>query len=543
MNELTIVAAQINLFVGDIKGNAERIIEETQKISESHKPDIIVFPELTLTGYPPEDLLLRPGFYRRCDEALKHIQSQIGDTAIIIGYPQSIERKQYNKAAFIYQGKILADYSKQYLPNYEVFDEVRYFTPGKSSCVVDFKGYKLGIVICEDLWFPDPSKQAIDAGAECIISLNASPYDRHKVRARELMLAKRATEGHVPIIYTNLVGGQDELVFDGGSMVVDHQGIRCQQAAYYKEDYMVVTLKKDERVHVVAQPLPPRLSEEDNIYQTLVLGVRDYIEKNQFPGAIIGLSGGIDSALTLAIAVDAIGANRVHAVMMPTRYTSSISLKDAEQEAKTLGIEYSVIPIEPIFKAFLTALAPEFKNLPADTTEENLQARIRGMTLMAISNKKGFIVLTTGNKSEMSVGYATLYGDMAGGFSVLKDVPKTLVYRLARYRNQMTTHDIIPERVIERPPSAELAEDQKDEDSLPPYPVLDEILDRYVDQDQDPTAIYAAGLDKETVNRVIKMVNRNEYKRRQAPVGIRITQRAFGKDRRYPITSGYTKNI
>jgi NAD+ synthase (glutamine-hydrolysing) len=541
MKKFNIVAAQMNFLVGDIKGNTQRIIAEAQHANEHLNADLVVFPELALTGYPPEDLLFRPGFYKRCNIVLEEIKAAITNTAVVIGYPEKIGDKAHNAAIVIQNGKIIGHYAKQKLPNYEVFDEVRYFVPGDTACVVDINGVNAGIIICEDCWFTEPAATAVAAGADIIVSPNASPYDKHKVRVREDTLIQRANECKVPFVYVNCVGGQDEIVFDGGSMVISAEGERVQQAAYYREDRMLVEIEINDTLQIIPKKLPKRLSEEENIYQTLVLGVRDYITKNHFPGAIIGLSGGIDSALTLAITVDAIGADRVQTVMMPSRYTSSMSLEDAKTQAELLVVDYQIIEIDTIFECFLEHLAKPFAGLSVDSTEENLQARIRGTLLMALSNKKGSIVLTTGNKSEMSVGYATLYGDMAGGFSVLKDIPKTMVYRLAKYRNLISP--VIPERVIERPPSAELAADQKDQDSLPPYPVLDEILERYIEKDQDPHDIYAAGLDKDTVNRVVQMVNHNEYKRRQAPVGIRISQKAFGKDRRYPITSGYGRNI
>lgn len=541
MNKLTIVVAQINLLVGDINNNTQRIIREARQAKQQQDADIVLFPELAVCGYPPEDLLLRPGFYRRCQEALETIVDAAIDTVLVVGYPETDGTHYYNRLAVIDRGKIIATYTKQALPNYTVFDEMRYFTPGDQPCVVKINGIQVGFVICEDLWHADAANQSAKAGAQILLSPNASPYDRNKVRSREMTLTQRVTETGVPIVYANLVGGQDELVFDGGSMVINADGERCQQAAYFKEDHMVVEVIGKKALQILSQPLPKRFSEEETIYQALVLGVRDYIEKNHFPGAVLGLSGGIDSALTLAIAVDALGADRVQTLMMPTRYTADMSVDDAQQQAEIMGVQHRVIAIEKIFSQFLSDLAPIFNDLPVDTTEENLQARIRGMLLMAVSNKTGSIVLTTGNKSEMSVGYATLYGDMAGGFCVLKDIPKTLVYRLAKYRNQREL--VIPERVIEREPSAELRDNQKDQDSLPPYPVLDEILRLYIEEDADPVNICAAGLDKATVEKVVQLVDRNEYKRRQAPIGIRTTERAFGKDRRYPITSGYSRNL
>lgn len=537
---MKIALAQLDFLVGDIDGNAKRIIDITKQLSLKNI-DLIVFPELALSGYPPEDLLFRPGFYKRCERALASIIKNTKETAIIMGYPARDGKHHYNKAAFIQCGKIVAAYAKQELPNFTVFDEKRYFTPGDRSCVFKFKNMKIGLLVCEDLWHPTPIQKAKKAGAEFIISINASPFDKNQVRARETMLKKRVKETALPIVYCNLIGGQDELVFDGGSMTIDANGNRCQQAPYFEENIMVVDVKKQSH-HIVIEKkkLPKRLSQETQIYNALTLGVRDYIQKNRFPGALVGLSGGIDSALTLAIAADAIGADKVTAVIMPSRYTAKMSIEDAVIEAKALGVNYHVIEIEPILAVFLKTLAPLFKNTSSDTTEENLQARIRGMLLMALSNKFGKIVLTTGNKSEMSVGYATLYGDMAGGFSAIKDVPKTLVYKLSHYRNSIS--QIIPDRVITRAPTAELKPNQTDQDRLPPYDILDDILERYIEKDEEPTQLVNAGFEKKTVDDVVNMINRNEYKRRQAPIGIRLTQRAFGKDRRYPITSRYTRS-
>ncbi|OGT46683.1 MAG: NAD+ synthase [Gammaproteobacteria bacterium RIFCSPHIGHO2_12_FULL_38_11] len=537
---MRLAIAQLNFHVGDIYGNAERIIEETNKITKQHLVDCVIFPELALTGYPPEDLLFRPGFEKRCQKALLHIEKNIGETAIIIGYPERHGNLLYNKAAFIQGGKIMADYAKQELPNFTVFDEKRYFTPGLKPCVFEINNIKVGLLICEDIWHTNPIKQAKNAGAELIITINASPYDKNQIRARETILKQRTTETQLPIIYANIIGGQDELVFDGGSMVIDANGDRCQQARYFVEDIMIVEIEKNNNlIQIKPKKLPERVSQETQIYEALKLGVRDYIFKNNFPGAIIGLSGGIDSALTLAIASDAIGANNVITLIMPSPFTAQMSIDDAIAEANALGVKYHIISISTLLSNYLETLTPIFNNRIADTTEENIQARIRGTLLMAYSNKFGNIVLTTGNKSELSVGYATLYGDMAGGFSVLKDVPKTLVYTLSRYRNHLNS--VIPERVFTRAPTAELRHDQTDQDKLPPYDILDEILERYIEKDQEPSQIIAAGFNKETVDSVVRMINFNEYKRRQAPIGIRLTQRAFGKDRRYPITSGYTR--
>jgi NAD+ synthase (glutamine-hydrolysing) len=541
MKQLTIVGAQINLLVGDVEGNTQYIIETANRAYKENKADLVLFPELAITGYPPEDLLFRPALYRRIHQALQKIADEVKHTTVVVGYPDQIDGKCYNKAAVIGDGKILATYAKQELPNYHVFDEKRYFTPAHEPCVIKIKGVNIGILICEDLWFKEPPQQAVRAGAELLVCINASPFAQDKSHARRDVLAKQAVL-NVPIIYLNLIGGQDELVFDGGSMVMDRNAEIVRQAAYCQEELLVVEFDIEHQLKILnKQPLSPEPLDEEKIYRVLVLGVRDYIRKNHFPGAIIGLSGGVDSALTLAIAADAIGAENVAAVMMPSRFTSSISLEDAQSEAKALDVHYSIIDIEPVFKAFLNSLAAKFAGLPQDTTEENLQARIRGTLLMSISNKKGAIVLTTGNKSEMAVGYATLYGDMAGGFAVIKDVYKMMVYRLCKYRN--TISPVIPIRVLERAPSAELAAGQVDQDSLPPYHVLDEILERYIGKDEDPATIAAAGFDIAIVKKVVRMINRNEYKRRQAPLGIRITERAFGKDRRYPITSGFQKDI
>lgn len=541
MKKLVIVAAQLNLLVGDIEGNAERIIKATQSAYQTHKADLVLFPELALTGYPPEDLLFRPALYERVNQALDHITKNIKHTTAIIGYPEKKENHYYNKVAVIQAGKVIANYAKQELPNYTVFDEKRYFTPGTTPLIINIQGVNVGVLICEDTWFDTTVKKTVDAGAKLIVSLNASPFAQDKSHARRNLITKQSRQFNTPIVYVNLVGGQDELVFDGGSMAADHTGDIVQQAAYFKEALMPVAFDLKALSIFNKEPTPPEPLDEEKIYSALVLGVRDYIQKNQFPSALIGLSGGVDSALMLAIAVDAIGSERVNAVMMPSRYTSSMSLEDAESEASALQVAYSIVDIEPIFKSFTAGLSKEFKHFDTDTTEENLQARIRGTLLMALSNKKGGIVLTTGNKSEMAVGYSTLYGDMVGGFAPLKDILKTMVYRLAHYRNSLSP--VIPTRVLERAPSAELAPNQTDQDSLPDYVVLDDILERYIGLDQSPETICNAGFDQGLVRKVIKMINQNEYKRRQAPVGIRITHRAFGKDRRYPITSGYTKHL
>lgn len=534
---LRVAIAQLNFLVGDIEGNTKKIIEYTVKARDDLKADIIVFPEMAITGYPPEDLLLRPGLYKRVEKALRMIQNKATGIYLIVGYPAQVKEANYNQAALIYNEKILTIYNKQELPNYGVFDEKRYFQAGNRTCVVNIYGVNIALTICEDLWHPGPMAQAAQVSAQLMISINSSPFDMYKPFLREQIMSKRAKEGKMPIVYVNCVGGQDELVFDGGSMILNAKGEVTQHVAFFKEALVPVDFKIAPHLKPKQHDVLPVPHVEEHIYNALVLGVRDYIEKNNFPGAIIGLSGGIDSALTLAIAVDAIGSDRVEALSMPSRYTSNMSMEDSASEAKTLGVKHIIIDIEPIFKACLKSVANEFKNLPVDATEENIQARCRGILLMALSNKKSYIVLSTGNKSEMAVGYATLYGDMVGGFCVLKDVPKTMVYRLAEYRNKISK--VIPKRIITRPPSAELAAGQKDQDVLPPYPVLDAILERYVEKDESLRKIVAAGFDEKIVSKVLAMVDRNEYKRRQAPPGVRITARAFGRDRRYPITSGF----
>jgi len=534
--------AQLDMLVGDITKNTQSVIDAANKARDEERADVIVFPELTLTGYPPEDLLLRPSLDSRIETALARILAEVKGIHVVVGYPRRIDGELFNCASVIYQGKMLGEYAKQKLPNFLVFDDKRYFSEGRDACIVTIKGVNVGLSICEDIWHPEPTMQAKAAGAELILNLNASPYHIEKMGEREALLHKRATEVSLPIVYVNYMGAQDELVYEGGSFVVNAKGEKVSQAPWFEAGLYCVDMIVDEsqtiKVAPVAGAIAPALDVEASVYQAMVLGLRDYIEKNRFKGIVLGLSGGIDSALSLAVAVDAIGADRVQAVMMPYTYTSSISLHDAEEEANLLGVKYSVLPIESMVSAFTDVLAPEFEGYAKDTTEENLQARTRGVVLMAMSNKKGLMVLTTGNKSEMAVGYATLYGDMVGGYSVLKDVFKTLVFKLCRYRN--TLGYVIPERVITRPPSAELAPDQKDEDSLPSYDILDDILRMYIEEDQSAEAILATKkFDRETVYRVLRLVDVNEYKRRQSPTGVRITARGFGRDRRYPITNGW----
>jgi len=536
--EIRIVLAQVNPLVGDVPGNTRKVIEILATARGRHQADLVLLPELMLTGYPPEDLLLRPSLDGRIDAALAEIALHTRDIAMMIGYPRRRNGELLNMAGFFQDGRLVAEYAKQHLPNYQVFDEKRYFGQGRAPCLVEIKGIKAALSICEDIWHPQPMYQAREAGAELMLNINASPFHRGKQLERQQVIKERAREGNMPVVYLNQVGGQDELVFDGGSMVVDARGELRAQAPMFEEDLFVAALSWDSgELAAVAGPQVAAQELLPSVYNALVMGVRDYIGKNGFRGVVLGLSGGIDSALTLAVAVDALGPERVEAVMMPFRYTSQMSKDDAEEEARLLGVRYRSISIEPIFTAFMDQLAEEFADLPADKSEENIQARARGVLLMAISNKKGYLVLTTGNKSELAVGYCTLYGDMAGGFDVLKDVPKTLVFELSRYRNTLSR--VIPETVITRPPSAELAPDQKDEDSLPPYPVLDKILELYIEEDRSADTIIAAGFAPEDVHHVIRLVDINEYKRRQAAIGVRITRRGFGRDRRYPVTNGW----
>jgi len=536
---LRIAIAQINLLVGDIEGNAERILEWIMRARDEMQADVIIFPELALTGYPPEDLLLRPGLHERVKSVLQHLSSKVMGITALVGYPEKTERGIYNSVAVLENGECTRVARKNYLPNYSVFDEKRYFISADESCVFNVKGKQLGICICEDIWYAEPVKKVVEAGAELILNLNASPFHAQKSHEREDVVRQRVSEVKVPVIYANMVGGQDELIFDGQSFVIDADENLTHRFLAFEETLEIIDFDSKSLKPVTTSVVPP-LSEEASIYQALVTGVRDYVTKNGFPGVVIGLSGGIDSALTLSIAVDALGADKVEAVMMPSCYTLDMSVEDAKEQAEILGINFKVIPIEKPFNIFLELLSDEFAGKEVDATEENIQARCRGLLLMAISNKKGKMVLTTGNKSEMAVGYATLYGDMAGGYDVLKDVQKTLVFRLAEFRNSVSPN--IPQRVIDRPPSAELAPDQKDTDSLPAYEILDVILENYVELDMGLEDIVAAGFDRETVRRVLRLVDINEYKRRQAAPGIRITKRAFGRDRRYPITSGYGRS-
>lgn len=534
---LRIALAQVNQHLGDLPGNSARILETAARARDDLGAHVVVFPELTLTGYPPEDLLLRPGFRRQTACAFDALVRDLDGIVAVLGHAEEREGRLHNAAVAIADGRRLATYYKQHLPNYGVFDEKRYFEPGHEAVVIEVAGVRLGLTVCEDLWQAGVAAQARDAGAELILNLNASPFHIGKHLEREHILARAAAESGLGVVYVNQVGGQDELVFDGGSMVIDPEGRRVFRAPEFEPDLSLVAFEPGQPAWPVGADSVAPLEETAAVYRSLVLGVRDYVHKNGFPGAVLGLSGGVDSALTLAIAVDALGADQVEAVLMPSRYTSRMSVEDAIAEAQSLGVKHYMVPIEQPFEAFESALSEVFAGLPADTTEENIQARCRGVILMAMSNKSGRILLTTGNKSEVAVGYATLYGDMAGGFAPLKDVPKTLVYRLAAWRNGHG--QVIPTRVLERPPSAELRADQCDQDSLPPYEVLDPILERYIEDHQTPAEIAAAGFDRHTVYRVVRMVDHNEYKRRQAAPGVRISRRAFGRDRRYPITSAY----
>ncbi|MGP1928338.1 MAG: NAD+ synthase [Arsenophonus sp. NC-WZS1-MAG3] len=531
---LNIALAQLNWLVGDIEGNCERMLKEA-KAQQLQGADLILFSELALTGYPPEDLLFRPDFYQRCTKQLDRLKDASQNIAIVVGHPCWQSRKCYNALSFFWQCQIVAQYFKQQLPNYGVFDEQRYFHSANETCVISFKDYKLGFLICEDVWFDEPVDAIKAKGADVLIIINASPYNREKPHIRSTLLKSHCQRTQLPIVYLNQVGGQDELIFDGGSKVFNSKGKVTHYLVQFAEQVTICKFNDVEPLSV--GNIVKTLSPIAQIYEALVMATRDYINKNGFSGVILGLSGGIDSALTLAIAVDALGKDKVQAVIMPFKYTAEISIHNAKKQASLLGIEFIIVSIEAMYDAFMTSLSPLFTDMVLDTSEENLQARCRAIILMAISNKRGRLVLTTSNKSESAVGYTTLYGDMAGGFAVLKDVPKMLVFELAKYSN--TISPIIPKHVIERPPSAELAPGQRDQDNLPPYPVLDAILEGYIEQDKSVSELVAAGFDELIVRKVIKLVDINEYKRRQAPIGPRVTIRNFNKDRRYPITSAF----
>jgi NAD+ synthase (glutamine-hydrolysing) len=560
MDTLRLALAQSDLLVGDIAGNTTRLLALAGE-ARAAGAQLLLTPELAVAGYPPEDLLFHRGFRRQVDAALARFAAASGDggeggggglgIALLVGHPEYAGERIFNAATLYTGGREQVRHRKACLPNYRVFDEKRWFTPGTQPTVAEFQGFRLGVLVCEDLWEPEPAQLARSQGAEVLLVLNASPYEVHKQRAREDVARRRALDVCLPIVYCNLVGGQDELVFDGQSFVMDAEGRVTQRATAFAESLEMVEFRRaapGAALLPVAGRIAPELADEESVYRALVSGVRGYVGKTGFPGVVLGLSGGIDSALTLAIAVDALGADKVQAVMMPSRYTSQMSLDDAAAQARALGVKYSSIPIEGMFEAALASLAAEFAGRAPDATEENLQSRCRMLILMGISNKTGKMVLTTGNKSEMAVGYATLYGDMAGGFAPIKDCSKVLVYRLAAWRNAQGAASgvgargpVIPQRVIDRPPSAELRPDQKDSDSLPPYEVLDPILEAFIEEDLSVDEIVARGFERPTVARVLDLVQRNEYKRRQAPPGVRVSRRAFGRDWRYPITSGHRR--
>ncbi|GLR63988.1 NAD+ synthase [Marinospirillum insulare] len=544
MSGLRIYSAQISLLVGDIQANTQAIIQLANSLATSNQADLLLLPELTLTGYPPEDLLLRPALQGRIETGLQQLQEEVQGISLIVGYPRAKNGQLFNAAGVLHQGKWVAEYFKQLLPNEQVFDEERYFTAGQEACVVEINGCKLGILICEDLWQPEPAAATVTAGADVLLALNASPWHEGKQYER-LHLAQQHCQALArPLVYCNLVGGQDELLFDGASFALNAAGKVIAQAKALEEDGLLVNLQVSQQGWEASSNASSAIKSwpEDlaYLYGALVLGLKNYVNNSGFKGVVLGMSGGLDSALSAAIAVDALGADRVMGVMMPYHYTAAISIADAEEEARLLGVEYRVIPIAPMVESFMAGLADSFASTTKDATykdvtEENLQARCRGVLLMALSNKKGLMLLTTGNKSELAVGYCTLYGDMAGGFNAIKDVYKTKAFELCTWRNSQGY--VIPQRVIDRPPSAELAPDQKDEDSLPPYPVLDKLLQGYIEEDLSATDLITAGFKQEDVLRVVKLVDMNEYKRRQAAPGTRVTPKAFGKDRRYPLVN------
>jgi NAD+ synthase (glutamine-hydrolysing) len=531
--------AQLNLVVGDVDGNTSRIVAAANEARDRYRADLVMLPELAVSGYPPEDLLFHSGMRLQVAQSLERLKQEVRGITLITGYPDYSGTQIFNSAIVIRDGAVLANHRKACLPNYRVFDEKRYFTPGTDPTLIEINGIRAGVLVCEDAWDAEPARQAREAGAQVLLIINASPYEVDKQSMREQQVRQRIEETGVPVVFCNLIGGQDELVFDGNSFVMDAKGTVTQRAPAFTEGMYVVDLALDDSAGV--RPVPadvaPLQGQEESVYGALVQGTRDYVTKHRFPGVVMGLSGGVDSALTLVIAVDALGAERVHSVAMPSRYTSRMSKDDAALQAKNLHVKHSEISIEGMFEATLSALKDEFAGRAADTAEENIQSRCRGVLLMGISNKTGKMLLTTGNKSEMAVGYATLYGDMAGGFAPIKDCSKLLVYRLCRWRNAQG--EVIPARVIDRPPSAELRFDQKDTDSLPPYDILDPILEAFIEEDLSVDQIAARGFDRATVGRILDLVKRNEYKRRQAPPGVRVSGRAFGRDWRYPITSGY----
>lgn len=537
-NTITFALAQSHFLVGDITANAEKM--RTLAIqARAQGADVIIFPELSLLGYPPQDLLLRPSLSGRIKAALAKL-NDIEDIVMIVGYPHVDHHGTFNSAAILHNGHQKGFYHKQYLPNYGIFDERRYFDKGRNQVLFDYKGVTIGLLICEDLWEKNLITELKEQGADLVISLNASPFERDKQEMRKTMLTKRSSENKLPILYVNAVGGQDDLVFDGGSMVVQADGVIAHEASRFMAQLLLTTLDVETITFDTQIKAPLSLSRESEMYQALVVGLRDYVNHSGFTGVIVGLSGGIDSALTLCIAVDALGADKVYAVMMPYEYTSKISLEDAQAQARRLNVSYTVCPIFDAVEGIRHTLAPLFNKSPADTTEENIQARARGVILMALSNKFGHLVITTGNKSELAVGYSTLYGDMAGGFDVLKDVYKTQVYDLASYRNRLEDTPVIPERVITRPPSAELRADQTDQDSLPDYDILDSILTLYIDEDRGYEEILSKGFEADLVAKTITMVDNSEFKRLQAPIGTKISHKAFGRERRYPLVNKWS---
>ncbi len=537
MKSFKIALAQFSPHIGNIEANAQKMLDQINE-AKKQKADLIVFPELSTVGYPAEDLLLRPSLAKRTQKAFE-LLSQVKDIVVVFGFVNQTEDGQrYNAAAVMKDGQVLGIYNKQNLPNYGVFDEKRYFSEGQQHLVFEYLGHKFGVLICEDAWSLNTVHQLSQLNVETVLVLNASPYEVGKPQHRLTTMGELAKQLHINLVYTNQVCGQDDLIFDGTSFVINQDGTTALQAPSFKEDLYYAEYAAEQKAFKVTT-ISPVLDTMAEIYQGLVLATRDYIQRSGFAGVILGLSGGIDSALTLAIAVDAIGADKVQAVMMPYSYTAQISIEDAAAQAKNMGVTFGIAEINPVVNSFMHTLYPFFGNSPADATEENLQARARGTLLMALSNKFGNLVLSTGNKSELAVGYCTLYGDMAGGYAVLKDVYKTIVFELAKYRNSLSETPVIPERVITRPPSAELRPDQKDQDSLPPYDILDAILYAYIEEDMSQDDIIAKGFEKAVVEKVIRLVDRNEYKRRQGAIGPRISSRAFSRERRYPIVNGW----
>jgi NAD+ synthase (glutamine-hydrolysing) len=535
---MKIALVQLNCTLGDLAGNSAKILDYAQR-AKAQGATLLLTPELSLCGYPPEDLLLRAGFYRACNEALQHLAQRVEHgMTLVVGHPHAVQGVYYNAASVLCDGAIVTTYYKHALPNHSVFDEQRYFNAGDAACVFEHGGVRFGLNICADIWQENAAQRAAESGAEVLLVLNASPYHLGKHALRQEMIRARIAETDLAVVYANLVGGQDELVFDGASFAMDNRGALTHQLAAFEEGLALIEIDSTGLHKGDCASVP---QDEASVYAALCLGLRDYIQKNRFSGVLLGLSGGIDSALTLAIAVDALGADKVHAVMMPSPYTAQISLDDAREMAHIVGVRYDELNIQDTVDALCHTLSPLFKDLPADTTEENLQARTRGTLLMALSNKTGALVLTTGNKSEMAVGYCTLYGDMAGGFAPLKDVSKLWVYRLSNYRNGLGR--VIPERIITRPPSAELKPNQTDQDNLPSYEVLDALMAGYVEQNLSIDEIIALGYAEADVLRVVKLIRLSEYKRRQSPIGVRVTARSFGKDWRYPVTVRYQDNF